>query len=74
MTWLCCVVEKTPEHCIVTSKLYCAVCQNYRDRIHKMKHFLSAWITGSGNQRTSNVMDHAILSIVVVYSFINDCM
>ena len=39
-----------------------------------MKHFLTAWVTGLGNQIISNVMDHAILSIVIAYSFINDYM
>ena len=36
-----------------------------------MKHFICASISGSGNQRTSNVIDHAILSIVIAYS---DCV
>ena len=27
------------------SKLYCAVCQKYEDRILGMQHFLCAWIT-----------------------------
>ena len=44
------------------------------DRIHGMKHFLCAWLTGSDSQKTSDVMDHAILSIVIAYSVINDCM
>ena len=35
-----------------------------------MKHLICAWINGSGNQKTSNVMDHAILSIVIA----NDCI
>ena len=26
---------------------------------------LCAWITGSGNQKTSNLMDHAIISILL---------
>ena len=38
-----------------------------------MKHFVCAWINGSGNQKTSNVMDHAILSIVIA-NIINDCI
>ena len=33
-----------------------------------MKHFLCAWVTVLGNQKTSNVMDHVILSIVTAYS------
>ena len=56
MTWLRCEVEKTPEHCV--SKLFCVVCQRYEDKICGMKHFLRAWITGSSNQNTSNIVDH----------------
>ena len=51
ITWLCCVVEKTPEHCIVTSKSYCAVYQNYEYTIHRVKYFLCATITGLGNKK-----------------------
>ena len=39
-----------------------------------MKYLLCAWITGLGNQKTSDVMDYAILSIVIAYSVINDCV
>ena len=49
------------------SKLYCAVFQKYEDRIHGMKQFLCAGITGSGNQKTSNVINHAILSYCKFY-------
>ena len=45
-----------PEHCI--SKLFCAVCQRYEDKICGMKHFSRAWITGLSNQKTSNIVDH----------------
>ena len=34
--------------------------------------YFDYWVVG--NQKTSNVMDHAILSIVITYSFINDYM
>ena len=34
-----------------------------------MKHF-----TGLANQKTGNVVDYVILSIVITYSIINDCM
>ena len=50
------------------SKLYSAVCHQYENRIHGMKHFICAWITGLGNQKTSNVTDHAILSTVIAYT------
>ena len=56
-SWLRCEVEKTPEHCV--SKLFCAVCQRYEDKICGMKHFSRAWITGLSNQKTSNIVDHA---------------
>ena len=72
MTWLHCEMENTR---ILHSKLYCVVCQKYKDKICEMKHFLCAWITVSGNQKTSNVIDHVILSFfVITYSVINDCM
>ena len=35
---------------------------------------LCVWLTGSGSQKTSDVVDHAILSIVIAYSVINDYM
>ena len=57
ITWLRCEVEKMPEHCV--SKLFCAVCQRYEGKICGMKHFSRAWITGSSNQKTSNIVDHA---------------
>ena len=57
------------------SNLYCAVCHNMNsDGLRGMKHFICAWITGSDNQKASNVMDHAILSIAIANSFINDYM
>ena len=73
MNWLYCVLEKMPEHCMY-SKLYCGIGQEYEDRKRGMKHFICAWITGLGNQKTGNVIGHAILSIVTAYSVINDCV
>ena len=52
------------------NKLYCAVCQQYKDRIHGMNTFYVLKLLG---QIICNVMDHAILSIVIAYSFINNC-
>ena len=57
MSWLRCEVEKTDKN--IVSKLFCLVCQKYEDRIQSVKHFLAAWITGSANQKTSNIIDHA---------------
>ena len=69
MTWLHCVVETTPEYCIVSCIVLFA-----KTGYVEWRTFLYAWINGSGNQKTSNVMDNATLSIVIAYSFINDCM
>ena len=38
--------------------LWCSVCRNYQDKICSMKNYSSAWVTGTENQRTSNVLDH----------------
>ena len=38
--------------------LWCLACRDYQDKICSMKNYLSAWITGTENQRTSNVLDH----------------
>ena len=71
INWLCCVVEKMPKHCIES----CIVCLPKIWRQDTWNEaLLCAWITGLGNQKTNNIMDHAILSIIIVYSFINDCM
>ena len=32
-----------------------------------MKHFLCTWTSGLSNKKTSNVVDHVILSIVIAY-------
>ena len=48
-----------------------AVCQKDEDRIHGMNTFYVLKLLG---QIICNVMDHTILSIVIVYSFINNCM
>ena len=38
--------------------LWCSVCRNYQDKICSMKNYSSAWVTGTENQRTSNMLDH----------------
>ena len=72
MTWLHCVLEKMPEHCMY-SKLYCAVGQECEDRICGMKHFICARITGLGNQKLAMswtmpslaLLLHIVLSMTV---------
>ncbi|KAL5491664.1 hypothetical protein EMCRGX_G016996, partial [Ephydatia muelleri] len=39
--------------------LYCDVCKKYEANIQSLKNFTTTWITGSTNQKVSNVVDHA---------------
>ena len=39
--------------------LYCAICRKYEANIRSLKNFRRDWITGSTNQRISNLIDHA---------------
>ena len=41
------------------ASLYCAVCSKYEDSLQSLKSILTVWITGSLNQKVSNVLDHA---------------
>ena len=38
--------------------LWCSACREYDSKICSMKNYSRAWVTGSENQRTSNVLDH----------------
>jgi len=46
----------------VVSLLWCEVCRSYERKICCQKNFSKMWINGSGNHRTSNVIDHATSS------------
>ena len=39
--------------------LWCEACRKHEDGITGMKNFSKTWITGSSNQKTSNIVDHA---------------
>ena len=57
LTWLKC---NRDERCRdLVQSLWCSVCKEYEQRICSMKNYSDAWITGSQNQRTSNLLDHA---------------
>ena len=56
LSWLCCDLERDDRY---VASLYCAVCREYQDRLLSLKSFSRAWITGSTNQKVSNVIDHA---------------
>ena len=55
LTWLCC--DKQQRY---VKSLWCETCRQFQDdRIHGTKNFSAAWITGSTNQKLSNVLNHA---------------
>ena len=56
LSWLRCDLELDKRH---VASLYCAVCRKYEDSLQSLKSFLRAWITGSTNQKASNVLDYA---------------
>ncbi len=58
LSWLRCDVSK--EDKTVIEMLWCEACRKHEDGITGMKNFSKAWITGSSNQKTSNIVDHAI--------------
>ena len=41
------------------ASLHCALCKNYEGYLQSLKNFNAAWITGSNNQKVSNILDHA---------------
>ena len=41
------------------SKLWCAVCHKYKANITRHKNFSRAWIDGSDNHKTSNILGHS---------------
>ena len=57
LLWLRCDKDEVNRSLVAT--LYCEVCQPSKDRIQGIRNFSPAWLTGSTNHRTSNVLDHA---------------
>ena len=57
LSWLRCDKDKNDKS--VVSTLWCEVCRQYENKICSFKNFSKSWIEGSGNHRTSNVVDHA---------------
>ena len=63
LSWLRCDVSKEDKTAVET--LWCEACRKHEDRITGMKNFSKAWINGSCNQKTSNIVDHASVSNTV---------
>ena len=58
LTWLKCEVDKSDRSLVAL--LWCLACREYESRICSLKNYSHAWVTGSENQRTSNVLDHVV--------------
>ena len=43
----------------LVSTLWCAMCRKYESQISGQRNFSRAWIEGSVNHKTSNIIDHA---------------
>ena len=56
LTWLKCDVDTQNKNCVAV--LWCSV-RRVQSRICSMKNYSQACITGSGNHRVSNMLDHA---------------
>ena len=60
LSWLRCDLDVKGTHVV---SLYCAVCRKYEDSLWLLKNFTRDWIVGSTNQRTSNLIDHAMSDV-----------
>lgn len=55
--WLWCDKDETDKSLVST--LWCEICQRYENRLKGMRNYSGAWISGSTNNKTSNVIDHS---------------
>ncbi len=55
-TWLRCELDRDK---VSVVSLYCTICKKYESKICSLKNFTNAWITGSTNLKSTNVLDHA---------------
>ena len=58
LSWLRCNMDKADRNLVAL--LWCSVCRNYQEKICSIKNYSSAWVTGTDNQRTSNVLEHVV--------------
>ena len=60
LSWLRCELERDNLH---VASLHCAVCRKYKGSLRSLRSFSAVWISGSTNQKVSNVVDHATSDI-----------
>ena len=56
LTWLKCELDHDK---VSVVSLSCTVCKKYESKICSLKNSTNAWITGSTNLKSTNVLDHA---------------
>lgn len=56
LSWLQCT--KDPIDRTIVSTLFCRVCRQYESKIESMRNYSAAWVRGSLNHKTSNILDH----------------
>lgn len=57
LSWLRC--KKDPGDRSLVLELFCNVCRQYESKINGMRNYSAAWVNGSSNHKTSNILDHA---------------
>ena len=57
LSWLQCTKDSTDRSMVST--LFCEVCRQYERKIECMRNYSAAWVKGSLNHQTSNILDHA---------------
>ena len=57
LLWLRCDKDETDK--LLVSTLWCKICRRYKDRLNGMRNYSGAWISGSTNHKTSNVINHS---------------
>ena len=57
LSWLRCDTDKETHGMV--DRLWCELCRKHKHNIQGSKKFLRAWIAGSSNHKTSNILDHA---------------
>ena len=58
LSWLRCNLDFDSNDCV--GSLWSELCRMYESSIVGSKNFQHAWLVGSVNQRTSNIIDHAM--------------
>ena len=56
LSWLHCDLDRVKVH---VATLWCEACKKHEHSVQSLKNFSRVWITGSTNQKVSNVVDHA---------------